>query len=101
VALSPAACNLAITSVQQDPSAKSPWTRTTLRAFGAGCAARAAVIKVLAAAAVVMPTNVRRFIRCVRCRSFRLFMLILFSVKLELTAGRMSSRESFVEATNR
>jgi hypothetical protein len=55
---------------------------------------------VLAAAAVAMPTNVRRFIRCVRCRSFRLFMPILFSVKLEFTAGRLSSRESFVEAAN-
>src|SRR5258705_11352524 len=33
VALSSAACNLAITSDQDDPSANSPCTRTTLRAF--------------------------------------------------------------------
>src|ERR1700761_1447700 len=33
VALRPAACNRAITSDQQDPSAKSPCTRTTLRAL--------------------------------------------------------------------
>ena len=33
VALSPAACNRAITSNQHDPSAKSPCTRTTLRAL--------------------------------------------------------------------
>src|SRR5207253_9458273 len=40
VALSPAACNRAITSDQDDPSANSPCTRTTLRAFvGAGFAA--------------------------------------------------------------
>src|SRR5436190_17171441 len=33
VALRPAACNRAITSVQHDPSANSPCTSTTLRAF--------------------------------------------------------------------
>src|SRR5271168_4155014 len=33
VALRPAACNRAITSDQDDPSAKSPCTRTTLRAL--------------------------------------------------------------------
>src|SRR5271155_236815 len=33
VALSPAACNRAITSDQDDPSAKSPCTKTTLRAL--------------------------------------------------------------------
>src|SRR5882672_6193505 len=33
VTLSPAACNRAITSVQHDPSANSPCTSTTLRAF--------------------------------------------------------------------
>jgi hypothetical protein len=52
VALSPAACNRAITSDQDDPSANSPCTRTTLRAFGAGCAAAAAALpwkRVLAA----------------------------------------------------
>src|SRR5258707_2580719 len=40
VALSPAACNRAITSDQHDPSANSPCTRTTLRALiGAAMAA--------------------------------------------------------------
>src|ERR1700677_2816363 len=34
VAFSPAACNRAITSVQQEPSANRPCTSTTLRAFG-------------------------------------------------------------------
>jgi hypothetical protein len=34
VALSPAACNRAITSDQHEPSANSPCTSTTLRAFG-------------------------------------------------------------------
>src|ERR1700730_15592345 len=34
VTLSPAVCNRAITSDQQEPSANSPCTRTTLRAFG-------------------------------------------------------------------
>src|ERR1700726_3996776 len=33
VALSPAACNRAITSDQHDPSANNPCTRTTLRAL--------------------------------------------------------------------
>src|SRR5882757_2221311 len=33
VALSPAACNRVITSDQHEPSANSPWTSTTLRAF--------------------------------------------------------------------
>jgi hypothetical protein len=42
--LSPAACNRLITSDQHDPSAKSPCTRTTLRAFvGPAAAARARV----------------------------------------------------------
>ena len=40
MALSPAACNRAITSDQHDPSANSPCTRTTLRAeIGAEVAA--------------------------------------------------------------
>src|SRR6202000_2958353 len=34
VTLRPSACNRAITSDQQDPSAKSPCTSTTLRTFG-------------------------------------------------------------------
>src|SRR5580658_10346072 len=34
VAFKPAACNRAITSVQQEPSANKPCTSTTLRAFG-------------------------------------------------------------------
>ena len=41
MALSPAACKRAITSDHDDPSANSPCTRTTMRAFGAGCAAAA------------------------------------------------------------
>jgi hypothetical protein len=40
VAFMPAACNRAMTSLQHDPSAKSPCARTTLRTFGAGSAAR-------------------------------------------------------------
>src|SRR6266436_166547 len=63
VALSPAACNRAITSDQDDPSANSPCTRTTLRAFVGGCAVAAAPWKrVLVAPAATMLTNVRRFI---------------------------------------
>src|ERR1700751_3319474 len=39
VQFSPLACSRAMTSVQQEPSAKSPCARTTLRAFnGAGIA---------------------------------------------------------------
>src|SRR6202163_4784218 len=60
VALSPAACNRAITPDQDDPSANSPCTRTTLRAFGAGCAAAALPWKrVLAAPAATMLTKGR------------------------------------------
>src|SRR5439155_6881557 len=62
VALSPAACNRAITSDQHDPSANSPCTRTTFRAFGAGCAAAVPWKRVLVAPAATMLTNVRRFI---------------------------------------
>jgi len=41
VTLRPAACNRAITSDQHEPSANSPWTSTTLRAFvGAASAAK-------------------------------------------------------------
>src|SRR3984893_14597849 len=55
VALSPAACNRAITSDQDDPSANSPCTRTTFLAAGADCAAAAVSwTKVLAAPAATM-----------------------------------------------
>src|ERR1700720_4838411 len=63
VTLSPAACKRGITSDQDDPSVNSPCTRTALRAFGRGCAAAAVPwIRVLAAPAVTMLTNARRFI---------------------------------------
>ena len=38
VTLRPAACKLAITSDRHEPSANSPCTRTTLRAFGGAAA---------------------------------------------------------------
>ena len=41
MALIPAAWSRAITSDQHDPSANSPWTSTTFRALGAGCATAA------------------------------------------------------------
>jgi hypothetical protein len=44
------------------PSANSPCTRTTLRAFGRGCAAAVPWIRVLAAPAVTMLSNARRLI---------------------------------------
>src|SRR4029077_16372009 len=84
VALSPAACNRAITSDQLDPSANSPCTRTTLRALGAGCAAAAVPWKrVLAAPAATMFTNVRRFIGYLGRRSSWLFMEVLLCVRFE------------------
>src|SRR5260221_5924495 len=90
VALSPAACNRAITSDQDDPSANSPCTRTTLRALGAGCAAAALPWKrVLAAPAATMFTNVRRFIGYLGRRSSWLFMEGLLCVRLELATGRV------------
>src|ERR1700679_4213259 len=58
VTLRPAACSRAITSDQDDPSANSPCTRTTLRAASAGGAAAGAPWKrVLAAPAAPMPTK--------------------------------------------
>ena len=52
-----------MTSDQHEPSANSPWTRTTLRAFGTGCAAAAPGSSGLAAPAASIVTNVRRSIR--------------------------------------
>src|SRR6202011_737574 len=90
VALSPAACNRAITSDQDDPSANSPCTRTTLRAFGAGCAAAALPWKsVLAAPAATMLTKVRRSIGYLGRRSSWLVMEVLLRVRLELATGRV------------
>src|SRR6202790_2045979 len=90
VALSPAACNRAITSDQLDPSANSPCTRTTFRAFGAGCATAAVPwITVLAALAATMLTNARRFIGYLDRRSSWLLMEVLLCVKLELATGRV------------
>src|ERR1700716_3483239 len=91
VALSPAACNRAITSDQDDPSANSPCTRTTFRAFGAGCAAAALPWKrVLAAPAATMLTNARRFIGYLGRRSSWLLMEVLLCVKLELATGEFT-----------
>src|SRR6202044_2408492 len=90
VALSPAACNRVITSDQDDPSANSPCTRTTLRAFGAGCAAAALPRnRVLAAPAATMLTNVRRSIGYPCRTSSWLFMEVLLCVKLELATERV------------
>src|SRR5262249_23338295 len=61
VTLSPAACNCGITSVQHDPSAKRPWTRTTFFALGTGCARAAGTRSELATAATVVRTKVRLF----------------------------------------
>src|SRR5580692_10030745 len=75
VALSPAACNRAITSDQDDPSANSPCTRTTFLAVGAGCAAAAVPwTRVLAAPAATMLAKARRFIGYLGRRSCWLFM---------------------------
>src|SRR5271168_4981535 len=88
VALSPAACNRAITSDQLDPSANSPCTRTTFRAFGADCAAAALPwIRVLAAPAATMFTNERRFIGYLCRRSSWLFMEVFLCVKLSWHLG--------------
>src|SRR5258707_10339463 len=90
VALSPAACNRASTSDQDDPSANSPCTRTTLRALGAGCAAAALSWKrALAAPAATMFTNVHRFIGYLCRRSSWLVMEGLLCVRLELATGRV------------
>src|SRR5580704_17368700 len=86
VQLSPAACNRAITWDQHDPSAKSPCTRTTFRAFDAGCAAAALPWKrVLAATAATMLTNVRRSIEFLCRRSSWLSMEVLLCVMLEIS----------------
>src|ERR1700756_1495894 len=87
VALSPAACNRAITSDQLDPSANSPCTRTTFRA-GAGCATAAVPwTRVLAAPTATMLTNARRFIGYLGRRSSWLFMEVLLCVKLSWLLG--------------
>src|SRR5271165_312390 len=52
----------AITSAQHDPSANSPCTMTTFRAFGAGCASAAYWSRGLAAPAAILLTNARRSI---------------------------------------
>src|ERR1700692_3171516 len=83
VALSPAFCNRAITSDQDDPSANSPCTSTMLRAFGATGSAGASWTKVLAAPAATMLTKARRFIRYPCGKSSLLFMEVLLFVKLE------------------
>src|ERR1700757_3736835 len=96
VTLSPAACNRAITSDQLDPSANSPCTRTTFRAFGADCAAAAVPwTRVLAAPAATMFTNVRRFIGYLGRRSSWLFMEVLLCVKLELATGTVALKGTF------
>src|ERR1700739_4613732 len=88
VALSPAACNRAITSDQDDPSANSPCTRTTFLAVGAGWAAAAVPwTRVLAAPAATMLTNARRFIGYLGRRSSWLFMEVLLCVKLSWLLG--------------
>src|SRR6266702_3285404 len=63
VALSPDACNRAITSDQHDPSANSPCTRTTLRALvGVAVAAEPRVeINEVAAPATTAAEKVRLF----------------------------------------
>src|SRR5271154_5539209 len=75
VALSPAACNRAITSDQLDPSANSPCTRTTLRAAaGADVAARPGVeINEVAAPATWAAEKARLFIITTRSPSWGAF----------------------------
>src|SRR5580692_4579573 len=91
VTLSPAACNRAITSDQLDPSANSPCTRTTFRAFGAGCAAAAVPwIRVLAAPAATMLTNARRFIGYLGRRSSWLLMEVLLLRKVGWLLGELT-----------
>jgi hypothetical protein len=64
VTLSPVACNRAITSDQDDPSANSPCTRTTFRAFvGAAFAAMPRVeMSEAAAPATIAAEKLRLFI---------------------------------------
>src|SRR5215813_12111096 len=59
VTLSPTASNRGITSDQLEPSAKRPWTSTTLFAGGAVCAKAARDSSGITAAADVKPTKVR------------------------------------------
>src|SRR6202043_449159 len=88
VTLSPGACNRAIPSDQDDPSANSPCTRTTFLAVGAGCAAAALPWKrVLAAPPAIMFTNVRRFIGYLGRGSSWLFMEVLLCVRLSWLLG--------------
>src|ERR1700747_2799395 len=63
VALSPAACNRAITSDQHDPSANSPCTSTTLRAF-AGSAVPRVETSEAAAPAIIAAEKLRLLIIC-------------------------------------
>src|SRR6201988_4480868 len=91
VTLSPAACNRAITSDQDDPSANSPCTKTTFLAVAAGCAAAAVPwTRGLAAPAATMLTNARRFIGYLGRRSSWLFMEGFLCLKLELATGTIS-----------
>src|SRR5262249_19028469 len=64
VAFRPAACNRAITSVQQEPSANSPCTSTTLRALGGVALAATPRVEISEAAAPASRAveNVRLFI---------------------------------------
>jgi hypothetical protein len=62
VAFSPAACSRRITADQHEPSAKRPWTSTTLRAFGTDAAA-GGPIELAAEAAAKAATNARRSMR--------------------------------------
>src|SRR6202044_1067867 len=89
VALSPAFCNRAITSDQDDPSANSPCTSTMLRAFGATGTAAASWTRVLAAPGATMLTKARRFIRYPCGKSSRLFMEVLLYVKLEFSTWKV------------
>src|SRR5271170_648509 len=92
VTLRPTACKRGITSDQDDPSANSPCTRTTLRAFFAGCAAAAVPWnRMLAAPAAAMVTNVRRSSAYLCRKSSWVFMELLLCVKLELAAGESLS----------
>jgi hypothetical protein len=65
VALSPAACNRAITSDQHDPSANSPCTSTTLRAFVAFAAMPRGEINEAAAPATMAAEKARLFINMI------------------------------------
>ena len=62
VAFSPAACRRGMTSDQDEPSAKSPCTRTTFRAAGLLPARASVGISVAVSEAASMDVNVRRLI---------------------------------------